>query len=238
VKPRVERLPDAAAVAEAGAARFVAAAEAAIAARGRFLCALAGGGTPRATYRLLATRHAARVDWGKLEVFFGDERTVPPAHPDANYRMAKEALLDHVPIDPARVHRMEGERDPAEAARDYAARLEAIAGQPPRLDFVFLGLGADGHTASLFPGTRALLPTDASVIAVEVPQLATFRITLTAPVLSAAAQVVFLVEGAGKAEALRRCLEAPPGTVPAQLVAPAGGAVWLVDRAAAAALQA
>jgi 6-phosphogluconolactonase len=232
VTPELVIVDDAAAVARAGVDAFVTAARAAVAERGHFAVALAGGSTPRAMYRLLSTApDKERVDWPRVEIYFGDERCVPPDHPDSNYRMAKEALLDYVPIDPANVHRMVGEAArPDEAAREYEACL------PPRLDLALLGMGADGHTASLFPGTAALEERERPVVAVFVPRLDAWRITLTALYLSSSRQVVVETTGGEKAEALTRALEAPPGAVPIQLVQPER-LRFLVDRAAASRLK-
>lgn len=229
---RVHDTPDA--LAEAAARAFVEEAAKATAERGRFAVALAGGSTPEATYEALAREHADDVDWPNVHVFFGDERTVPPEHEDSNYRMAREALLDVVRV--GSVHRMRGELPPDEAAASYEAELLGFfEGSPPVLDLVMLGIGSDGHTASLFPETSALEVTDRLVVANPVPKLETTRLTLTVPVLNAARKVLFLVAGEGKAEALTQILEgdAPPNAYPAKLVRPAGGASWMVDRAAA-----
>ena len=196
---------------------------------------LAGGSTPKAAYEILARDFAETVDWGRTHVFFGDERTVPPDHEDSNYRMAREALLDHVSI--GGVHRMRGELPPEEAAASYEDELRGFFGaeEPPRFDLVLLGIGEDGHTASLFPETSALEVTDRLVVANPVLKLDTTRITLTAPVLNAARAVIFLVVGGGKAEALKEILEgdADPRRYPAKLVRPEGNLIWMVDRAAA-----
>jgi 6-phosphogluconolactonase len=194
--------------------------------------ALAGGSTPKAMYRLLASpAFRERVDWRRVEIFFGDERCVPPDHAESNYRMAREALLDHVPLGADRVHRIAGERSPAEAAAQYQQTLARI-GDPPRLDLVLLGMGPDGHTASLFPGTSVLAETRALAAPVYVDKLESWRVTLTAPVLSAAAHVLVTTVGAEKAEALATALTAPAGAVPIQLVR-AIDQRWLVDRVAA-----
>jgi 6-phosphogluconolactonase len=225
-------------LAEAAARAFVQEAARAVAERGRFAVALAGGSTPEATYEVLARDHAGDVDWPNVHVFFGDERTVPPDHEDSNYRMAREALLDVVPV--GSVHRMRGEEAPEEAAASYEGELMEFFGEaPPALDLVMLGIGADGHTASLFPETPALEVTDRLVFANPVPKLDATRLTLTAPVLSAARSVNFLVAGEGKAEALREILEgdADPRRYPAKLVRPLGGPTWFVDRAAARSLH-
>ena len=225
-------------LAEAAARAFVEGAASAIAERGRFAVALAGGSTPKATYEVLARDHSGDVDWPNVHVFFGDERIVPPDHEDSNYRMAREALLDHVPV--GSVHRMRGELPPDEAAASYEAELEEFFEQtPPVLDLVMLGIGEDGHTASLFPGTAALGVTDRLAVANPVPKLDTTRLTLTGPALNAAREVRFLISGAGKAEALAEILEGDSGPreYPAKLVRPPGGPIWMVDYAAAGALQ-
>ncbi len=221
-------------LAEAAARAFAQRAGEAIAERGRFAVALAGGSTPKATYETLARDHADDVDWPNVHVFFGDERTVPPDHEDSNYRMAREALLDHVPV--GSVHPMRGELPPQEAAVSYEGDLRRFFDDNPVvLDLVMLGIGDDGHTASLFPGTAALDVTDRLAVSNPVPQLDTTRITLTTPVLNAARDVFFLVAGEGKAEVLGEILEgeSDPKTHPAKLVRPEGGPTWMVDRAAA-----
>ncbi len=225
-------------LAEAAARTFVESAAEAVAERGRFAVALAGGSTPRATYEVLARDRVEDVDWPKVHAFFGDERTVPPDHEDSNYRMAREALLDHVPV--GSVHRMRGELPPDEAAVSYEEELREFFGEvPPVLDLVMLGIGEDGHTASLFPETPALGVADRLVVANPVPKLDTTRLTLTVPVLNAARKVLFLVAGEGKADALQKILEgdAAPSAYPAKLVQPPGGPIWMVDRAAAGSLR-
>lgn len=225
-------------LAEAAARDFAERAAEAIEDRGRFTVALAGGSTPKATYEILARDYADGVDWSRVHVFFGDERTVPPDHEDSNYRMAREALLDHVPI--GSVHRMRGELSPEEAAASYENELrEFFGGNLPSLDLVMLGIGEDGHTASLFPNTPALDVTDRWVVENPVEKLDTVRLTLTKPVINAARAVVFAVAGEGKAEALREILEGEvdPHDYPAKFVQPAGGAVWMVDRSASVRLS-
>ncbi len=282
-------LPGAAAGAAAGATFGTTSGAASAAAPSPFpSIALAGGSTPRALYRLLADPSApfrARIDWQAVHFFWGDERHVPPDHPDSNFRMAREAMLDHVQVPAAHVHRIAGEEpDAARAARLYerelievfglrreaagggesAAGSEGAAGSAdagaagadaagdaarewPRFDLVLLGLGEEGHTASLFPGSP-LLADDARArpsaqplaAAVWVEKLDTWRITLTPPVLDHAATVIFLVSGAAKAAALAAVLEGErrPELYPAQVVAPVDGRLlWLVDRAAAAQLR-
>ena len=225
-------------LAEAAARAFVEGAAGAIAERGRFAVALAGGSTPEATYEVLARDHAGDVDWPNVHAFFGDERAVPPDHEDCNYRMAREALLDRVPV--GSVHRIRGELPPDEAAASYEEDLEVFFGEvPPVLDLVMLGIGEDGHTASLFPETPALGISDRLAVANPVAKLDTTRLTLTVPVLNAAREVRFLVAGAGKAEALAEILEgeADPRQYPAKLIRPPGGPTWMVDRAAARSLR-
>ncbi len=221
-------------LAGAAAREFAARSTEAIEERGRFAVVLAGGSTPKAAYELLARDYAQTIDWDGVHVFFGDERSVPPDHEDSNYRMAREALLDHVSV--GSVHRMRGELPPSEAAASYEDELRGFFGEeePPRFDLILLGIGEDGHTASLFPETSALEVTDRLVVANPVLKLDTTRITLTAPVLNAARAINFLVAGEGKAEALREILEgdADPRKYPAKLVRPPGGPVWMVDLAA------
>ena len=227
-------------LAEAAARDFATKAQAAIAERGRFSVALAGGSTPEATYEILARDYADGLDWSKVHVFFGDERTVPPDHEDSNYRMAQLTLLSRVPV--GSVHRMRGELPPTEAAAAYEEELREFFGasdEPPSLDLILLGIGEDGHTASLFPETSALEVHDRWVVANPVLKLQTTRLTLTVPVINAARAVNFLVAGEGKAKALKQILEgdADPRQYPAKLVRPADGPVWMVDRAAAKPLR-
>jgi 6-phosphogluconolactonase len=235
------------AVARGAAERFVALGREAVAARGRFTVAFSGGSTPRALFQLLAREpFRAQPAWDRLEVFWGDERCVAPTHQDSNYRMAKEALLDHVPIPPERVHRIPAEReDVAAAAADYEAELARVlggtpGGTPPALDLILLGMGPDGHTASLFPGTTALGEQRRWVVANWVPKFSTNRVTLTYPILNRGAQVLFLATGADKADVLREVLEGPDDRqrLPSQGIRPtAGGLTWLVDQAAGARLK-
>lgn len=246
-RAEVRVLADSAALTRAAAELFVAQARAAIDARGRFSVALSGGSTPRSLYVLLATESVLRnaVDWSAVELFWGDERHVPPDHAESNYRMVREALLDHVPVPHRNVHRIAGERtDAADAAREYQSELERSfsldEGEAPVFDLVLLGLGADAHTASLFPGTDALSERKRLVIANWVPQAGVFRITLTAPVLNAGRMVVFLVAGADKSQAVAQVLQADrdPLRIPAQLIDPGTGRlVWLIDQAAAALVE-
>jgi len=233
-------------LARAAAELIVEAANGAVAQRGRFMFVLSGGATPKRLYSLLAgdPEFRARMPWSATWFFFGDERNVPPDDPASNYRMAYEAMLNKAPIEAAHVLRMKGElQDTEQAAREYEEVLRGFYPLPdgvfPAFDLVLLGIGADGHTASLFPHTAALRERTRWVCANWVPQLQTHRITLTAPVLNSAGLVLFLVEGAEKAEALRAVLAGPvdPDSVPAQMIEAREGAVsWLTDEAAAALL--
>jgi len=231
---------------DAAAEAFVQCAAEATRSSGRFTVALSGGSTPAALYALLATdAYAARVDWSRVHVFLGDERCVPPDDPASNYRMAWERLLAHVPVPAHQVHRIRGEDDPAAAAAAYERELRAAFSTPDgaprtdpgaRFDLVLLGLGPDGHTASLFPGTPAVRERERWVVAHRVPVAPSWRVTLTAIVINVAADVLFLVAG-DKASILRRVLEGPyePDVLPSQTIAPRAGRLrWLVDAAAAA----
>ncbi|MBA2441558.1 MAG: 6-phosphogluconolactonase [Rubrobacter sp.] len=222
-------------LAEAAARDFAARAEEAVGRRSRFVVALAGGSTPEATYEALAREYAGSSFWSSTHVFFGDERPVPPDHEDSNYRMAETALLRHV--SPASVHRMRGELPPAQAAREYEQDLRGLFGDEgglPVFDLVHLGLGDDGHTASLFPGTAALDTGDRWAVENPVEKLGVTRLTLTAPAINAARAVHFLVAGEGKADAVKEVLQgdADPREYPAKLIRPAGELAWLLDRAA------
>ena len=230
---------------EATARCFAARAVEAVSVRGRFTAALSGGKTPVALYTLLAKAPSvSQIPWARVYLFWGDERCVPPDHEESNYRMTREFLLDHVPIPPANIHRMQGEMAPAEAAARYEKELREFFAPHgdgfPVFDFILLGLGEDGHTASLFPGTRAIRESARWVLGHYVDAQKGWRITLTPPVINAARTVVFIVSGAGKAAILKEILEGPsrPDTLPAQIVRPAGGdLVWILDREAAALLK-
>jgi 6-phosphogluconolactonase len=223
------RLPE---LIEAAAAHVRSAAAAAIAARGRFRIALAGGSTPRALYPALVSS----VDWTRANVFFGDERSVSPDDPQSNYRMARETLLDPAQVPPANVVRWRGEDpDLDAAARDYQLALTSGA-SAPWLDLALLGLGPDGHTASLFPGTSGLAEQDRLAVAVDVPQMGTRRLTLTYPALCGARDVCFLVTGRDKAAALAAVVEV--GHLPAARIVRRDGPVTIFcDRDAASALK-
>lgn len=237
--PEIKVLPDPAGVAREAADRIVAAAREAIDDHGSFSLALSGGSTPRKLHDLLASdAYRNRIDWVNVEVFFGDERCVPPDHDDSNYRMAKETLLDRVPIPGDNVYRMRGELDPDEAAKQYGLMLKEKFADGG-LDLVLLGMGADGHTASLFPGTEAVHEREHRVVANYAEHSTTgksWRITLTAPFINRARHVMLLVAGADKAARLSEVLEGPsdPQRLPVQLIRPDPGQLtWLLDAKAA-----
>ena len=230
----------------AAAAELVAsAATEAVAERGRFTIALSGGSTPKSLYTLLATNARTSLPWDRMFFFFGDERHVPPTDPESNYRMADEAMLSKIPVAQSNVFRVMAENPDAKAAADaYEQSLRKFfsleAGQFPSFDLILLGMGPDGHTASLFPGTEGLQEKSKLVIANWVEKLKTSRISLTLPVLNAAHSVAFLVSGTDKAAVLKSVLEgdAPAEQYPAKLVRLAQGKlIWLLDRAAASALS-
>lgn len=238
----IEIFADLNALSDAAARLFADLAQDAITARGRFSVALSGGATPSRTYELLAQPpFRDRVPWPKVHVFWGDERCVPADDPRSNYRMARQALLDHVPIPLEQIHPIPCCEKPRAAAERYETLLQTFFGeQPPRFDLVFLGLGENGHTASLFPGTPVLEERQRWVAEVYVAEQNLFRVTLTAPLLNHAAVVVFLVAGAAKAEVLREVLEGAPNPtrLPAQLIRPRDGQLrWLIDRAAASLVE-
>ena len=231
--------PDPAALADSAARQIVERCQSAIDARGSFSMALSGGSTPRDLHlRLASPPLVQQIDWAHVHVWFGDERCVPPDDARSNYRMANETLLSKVQIPAAQVHRMRGELPPEQAAEEYARELrEVFEDEPPRLDVILLGMGDNGHTASLFPGLTAVHEQQRWVVAEYVDEVGMWRITLTPLVLNLGRDVVFLVAGSGKASMLRQVLEGPfnPDERPAQIVRPSDGEViWLVDAAAAA----
>lgn len=256
---RILVYPDAAALFESAANHVAVSIEQSVAGQGRCALALSGGSTPRELYRRLAAApHCARIQWDRVHLFWGDERAVPPDHPDSGYRMAHEALISKVPVPPSNVHRMMGEAADLEAAaaeyertlRDLFFPSHGLENQDtrqrsgvgaflrfPRFPLILLGLGPDGHTASLFPGSPALAETERWVVATRVttlnPQVR--RLTLTLPVLNHAAQVIFLVTGASKAALLRAILSGEAANkYPAARVQPVGGElIWMLDAAAA-----
>ncbi len=237
-------LPDATALARAAADEFLRAAQDAIAATGRFTTALSGGSTPKAIFTLLAHDHATGANmlpWDKVQVFFGDERHVPPDHPDSNFRMANEALLSKVPIPAENIHRIEGELNATEAAARYEGRLRSVfqisLSDKPRFDLVMLGMGSDGHTASLFAESAGLREENSLVCANWIEKFNSHRITFTFPTINAAAEILFVAGGADKAAMLRNVLLGDSRNYPAQGIRPVNGRlIWLVDEAAASAL--
>ncbi|HKS28603.1 MAG TPA: 6-phosphogluconolactonase [Pyrinomonadaceae bacterium] len=240
-KSQIEVWPNAHVIALRAAELFVETAMQSVEERDSFKVALSGGSTPRALYGLL-TRGSflSSMPWEKTQVFWSDERCVPPTSEESNYRMAFDAMLRHVPVRPEQVHRMRGEDEPDEAARSYSQLLrEKFDESPPRFDLILLGLGEDCHTASLFPHSPAILDADNLVSAPYVEKLKAHRLTLTFPVINEAASVIFLVAGESKADALSIVLEEEVSGMdyPAQLVSPTqGNLLWLVDEAAAARL--
>jgi len=201
--------------------------------------ALAGGATPRRTYQRLAEPDGHEgVPWERVLLFFGDERCVPPDHPDSNHRMVREALLARLPVPAANVFRMAGEaQDPDQAAAAYEAELRQELGPAPRLDLVLLGMGADGHVASLFPGSPALAESRRLVCAAAGPRPGERRLTLTLPAINAAAGVLFLVTGEDKAGLVAEVLAGGRSDLPVARVRPDGEVHWLLDRAAASRIR-
>ena len=240
--PDVRILSNIDAIAKRAAQEFVQSATKAVSERGSFSVALSGGSTPKILYSLLANDAAlrAQLPWDKMYLYFGDERSVGPDDPDSNYRMANETMLSKVPLKPEQVFRVKGEyKDTEKAAQEYEQALRAsfklADGQFPRFDLVLLGMGSEGHTLSLFPGTKALHETKRIVARNWIGKLYTERITLTAPAANQAAHVIFMVTGADKALALEGVLEGPyePEQLPAQMIQPQSGKLlWLVDAAA------
>jgi 6-phosphogluconolactonase len=223
----------------AAAEKFCSLGSKAIVAAGKFTVALSGGSTPRGLHQELVTDFASRLDWSKVFFFWGDERHVPPESPESNYRMAKETLLSKLPIPPENVFRVPSELpDARQAAAKYEQKLQEFfqlkRDSLPRFDFILLGMGPDGHTASLFPGTAALQEKDHLVVANWIDKLNTFRITFSYPVLNNAACVIFLVSGDEKAEMVRRALKDPTANLPCQKVLPVDGELlWYLDKGAA-----
>ncbi|PTL36368.1 6-phosphogluconolactonase [Candidatus Methylomirabilis limnetica] len=237
---------DFAAVAQEAAKQVVAIADKAVARCGRFTVALAGGSTPKRLYSLLtAEPYCTRLPWRGTHIFWGDERAAPPEHPDSNFGMARATLLSRVPIPANQVHRMQAERtDLDAAASEYESEIAKVfeirpTDEPPMFDLILLGLGPDGHTASLFPYSHALQEATRWVAPNYIPELKTNRLTLTPPILNRASAILFLVSGGEKAAVLQAVLEGPPDPerLPAQLIRPvAGRLLWLVDQAAASRL--
>ncbi|MBK8984515.1 MAG: 6-phosphogluconolactonase [Chloroflexi bacterium] len=241
--PTVHVFADAAALVEAAARLFVTIAATAVAQHGRFLTALSGGSTPQALFqRLSQPDYAQRAFWRSSHIFWGDERLVPPDDPGSNYKLAADLLLQHVPVPAANIHRAKGELDPETAVTDYAHQLHQLAPAGhawPRLDLALMGLGSDGHTASLFPGPIAPGERTHPVIAVTANYdgRPAHRLTLTPLVFNDASHILFLVTGANKAQAVTAVLHGPPAAEqwPAQRIHPTTGQItWLLDQSAAA----
>jgi 6-phosphogluconolactonase len=240
-KPEIIVCRDADELARKAAEQFIARAGEAIARSGRFAVALSGGSTPKALYSLLASPDFRdRIDWSRVHLFWGDERCVPPEHPDSNFGMVREALLKKIQIPNKNTHRMLGEREPGQAVAAYEAELKDFFGVKPggwpRFDLIFLGLGEDGHTASLFPGTDAANETEHLAAVAYVERLQSYRLTLTLPVINAAAQATFLVSGETKAKIVREILaaDAAASSYPAGKVRPTDGRLtWFIAADAA-----
>jgi 6-phosphogluconolactonase len=247
LKREIRILADGAAIAKRAAHEFVQAAASAVSEKGSFNVALAGGSTPKALYGLLVNDPTLRsqLPWDKIHLFFGDERHVAPDQPDSNFRMATEAMISKSPLKPEQVTRIKGEYPDADAAAlEYEKALREYFklkdGEYPRFDLVLAGMGNEGHTLSLFPGTKALHADGRLVVRNWIGKLSTDRITLTGPAASNAAQIMFMVTGADKAPALKSVLEGPfePEQLPAQLLQPKNGKLlWLVDTAAGSMLS-
>ena len=229
-------------LARAAAEHFVARSSEAVAQRELFTVALSGGSTPKILFELLADPNEPfrdRIPWSRIHFFWSDERHVPPDHPESNYRMANEALLSHVPITQSNVHRVPSENpDAAAAAAEYERTVVEITGQSlPQLDLILLGLGSDGHTASIFPGSHVLHETERLIAAPWVEKLQTYRITMTLPLLNKGASVVFLVSGSEKTKIVKEIFEGSE-TFPAQAIEPANGELlWMLDEDAAGAVR-
>jgi 6-phosphogluconolactonase len=242
-QPEIRILDTPAKLFQAAADEFAEAANAAVQTQGKFTVTLSGGSTPKGMFHLLAGEKFASFPWNKIYFFWGDERHVPPDHPDSNYRMADEALLSKVPVPKENVFRVPTEnKDADSAARAYEETLKTFfklrPGEVPRFDLILLGMGPDGHTASLFPDSAALHEDKRLVVANWVEKFKTYRITFTYPVLNNASCVTFLVAGEDKAPALHEVLENKNSGLPAQQVRPRNGRlIWLLDRAAASQLS-
>jgi 6-phosphogluconolactonase len=234
--------PDAEALAREAALRFSDLAQEAVEHRGRFSVALSGGSTPGSLYRLLAAPpYRDQIPWQDVYLFWGDERCVPPSDPASNYRLAEETLIRHVPLPTDNLFRIRGELPPESAARNYDRVLQDFfCGPRPRFDLVLLGLGSNGHTASLFPGSSSLDVVEQLAVPVEAhyQNRPAHRVTLTLPAINTARQVLFLVQGEDKAEIVQAVLKGPEASLPAQRVRPgAGQLTWLLDAQAATLLQ-
>jgi 6-phosphogluconolactonase len=243
IKPDVRVFKDLDGLSRAAATLFVDTCRGAITGRGRALIALSGGNTPTKMYELLAeSPYTEQLDWRKVYVFWGDERCVPPDDPESNYRQAHDALLARVSIPSANIHRVQGEAEPREAALAYALTLRNFATPPmswPRFDLVLLGMGDDGHTASLFPGSPVNVATPTAAVTAQYEGRPANRVTITPILFNAARRIMFLVSGDSKSETLAHVLKGTydPEKLPAQRIRPTEGElIWLVDQAAASRL--
>ena len=234
MKAQKKIMADGARLIEAATEQFVAAARAAIAKRGIFHVALAGGSTPKGLYQKLATSpYIEQIDWSRVHLFFGDERCVLPTHDDSNFKMAREAMIDHLPIPQQNVHRMPTElADPTDVATAYAETMADVLKDQP-LDLVLLGLGPDGHIASLFPGTPALDVTDAFTTSLYVEKFDSWRVTMTYSTINAARQVIVFIGGEAKAPIVNDITTDAVTGFPVQRLAPKGEYYWFMDKAAA-----
>lgn len=236
--PEILVVPDQEDLAQRAAQRLAGLTQEAVESRGRFSLALSGGSTPGTLYRLLARDpYRGQIPWEGVHLFWGDERCVPPDDPGSNFWLVNETLIADVPIPPENVHRVRGELEPEMAARGYERVLQDyFCGRRTRFDLVLLGLGSDGHTASLFPGSAALGETERLAMAVQAhyEDRPAHRVTLTLPAINSARQVLFLVAGSAKANIVETVLEDPGRDMPAQQIQPtAGQLTWMLDAAAA-----
>lgn len=233
MKAEQKVMADADSLIQTAAEQFVAVARAAIAKRGTFFVALAGGSTPKGLYQKLATEpYISQLDWSRIHVFFGDERCVLPEHDDSNYKMASQAMIQHVPLPEANVHRMPTELPPEQVAQQYAETMTTVMGEQP-LDLVLLGLGPDGHIASLFPDTPALAVTETLTTPLYVEKFDSWRVTMTYPVINAARQVIVFIAGEAKAAIVNDIMTDAVSDLPVQRLAPTGDYYWYMDKAAA-----
>ncbi|MGO9063077.1 MAG: 6-phosphogluconolactonase [Candidatus Binataceae bacterium] len=243
-KPQIIVLDDSAALFVRAAEEIVHISGESICTHGQFSLALTGGNTPADVYSLIATRFHLSVDWNAVHLFWGDERCVPPDDPASNYAMVHRTMLSKLTLDPNQIHRMRGEDEPEQGAREYETELKEFfsleEGEFPRFHLILLGLGDNVHIASLFPGHPAIHENERLAVAVEVDAPQRHRVTLTPPVLNNAARIMFIVSGQNKAEAVKLALEGPrdPDRYPAQIIDPGNGEVmWLLDRPAASLLS-
>ncbi len=234
--PRVRVFPTTAALAQEAVRSLTSWAQQAVGDHGRFALALSGGKTPATLYELLAAAGPGALPYDRIEVFWSDERAVPPDHRESNYGLAWSAWLSRVPLEARRLHRIRGEGDPETVAADYEIELRHTLGDPPHLDLVLLGVGRDGHTASLFPHDPALR-ADRLVVAVSAPVSPRRRVTFTLRLINAARHGLVLVTGRHKAAAVRRALEGPPSPASPASWLRGPHVVWLLDKTAAAGLR-